>query len=202
MTIALISGVVGRSPLSFPFIFLALGVVLSGRGFGVIEMKAEDETLGVVATLTLALVLFLDAAQLQVEDLGRRWLVPALILGLGTGLIIVLGAVPLALIAGFSWVVAFIGAAVLASTDPVVLRDIVRDQRLPRGIRQILKIEAGMNDLVVLPVILILIAVAGSETGGVRGWIDFLSRLLLLGPAVGFAIGGGGSWVMERVDEK
>ena len=202
MTTALISGMVERSPLSFPFIFLALGVVLSGRGFGVIEMTADSETLEVVAALTLALVLFLDAAQLQVEELGRRWLIPALILGPGTGLIIVFGAVPLALIAGFSWIVAFIGAAVLASTDPVVLRDIVRDQRLPRGIRQILKIEAGMNDLVVLPVILILIAVAGSETGGVGGWVDFLSRLLLLGPAIGFAIGGAGSGVMERVDEK
>ncbi len=125
MTTALISGMVERSPLSFPFIFLALGVVLSGRGFGVIEMTADSETLEVVAALTLALVLFLDAAQLQVEELGRRWLIPALILGPGTGLIIVFGAVPLALIAGFSWIVAFIGAAVLASTDPVVLRDIV-----------------------------------------------------------------------------
>ncbi len=63
MTTALISGIVERSPLSFPFIFLALGVVLSGRGFGVIEMTADSETLDVVATLTLALVLFLDAAQ-------------------------------------------------------------------------------------------------------------------------------------------
>ena len=202
MVTALVSGLVERSPLSFPLIFLTLGVVLSGRGFGVIEMRADDETLEVIATLTLALVLFLDAAQLQVEELGRRWLVPALILGPGTGLIIVLGAVPLALIAGFSWIVAFIGAAVLASTDPVVLRDIVRDQRLPRGIRQILKIEAGMNDLVVLPVILILIAVASSETGGAGGWIDFLARLLLLGPAIGFAIGGVGSWLMEQADEK
>ncbi len=202
MVTALISGLIERSPLSFPLIFLILGVALSGRGFGVIEMEPDDETLEVVATLTLALVLFLDAVQLQVEELGRRWLIPALILGPGTVLIIALGAVPLALIVGFGWIAAFIGGAVLASTDPVVLRDIVRDQRLPRSVRQILKIEAGMNDLVVLPVVLILIAVAGSETGGVGGWVDFLARLLLLGPAIGFAIGGGGSWLMARVDDK
>ncbi len=202
MVTALISGLIERSPLSFPLIFLILGVALSGRGFGVIEMEPDDETLEVVATLTLALVLFLDAVQLQVEELGRRWLIPALILGPGTVLIIALGAVPLALIVGFGWIAAFIGGAVLASTDPVVLRDIVRDQRLPRSVRQILKIEAGMNDPVVLPVVLILIAVAGSETGGVGGWVDFLARLLLLGPAIGFAIGGGGSWLMARVDDK
>ncbi len=202
MVTALISELIERSPLSFPLIFLILGVALSGRGFGVIEMEPDDETLEVVATLTLALVLFLDAVQLQVEELGRRWLIPALILGPGTVLIIALGAVPLALIVGFGWIAAFIGGAVLASTDPVVLRDIVRDQRLPRSVRQILKIEAGMNDLVVLPVVLILIAVAGSETGGGGGWVDFLARLLLLGPAIGFAIGGGGSWLMARVDDK
>ena len=120
MVTALISGLVEKSPLSFPLIFLLLGVALSGRGLGVIEMEADDETLEVVATLTLALVLFLDAVQLQLDELGRRWLIPAIILGPGTGLIIAFGAVPLALIVGFGWIIAFIGGAVLASTDPVV----------------------------------------------------------------------------------
>lgn len=77
-------------------------------------------------------MLFLDAVKLQVDELGKRWLVPALVLGPGTGIIIALGAVSLALIFEFGWVVAFIGGAILASTDPVVLREIVRDQRLPR----------------------------------------------------------------------
>ncbi len=95
---------------------------------------------------------------------------------------------------------AFIGGAVLASTDPVVLREIIRDERIPRAVRQIMKIEAGMNDLVVLPIILVLIAVAQAEVGDVTGWIMFLARLLLLGPLIGFAIGGLGSWLMARAD--
>ena len=81
-------------------------------------------------------------------------MVPALILGPGTGLIIAIGAVPIALLLDFSWPVAFIGGAVLASTDPVVLREVLRDEGIPRSIRDVLKIEAGMNDLVTLPVIL------------------------------------------------
>jgi NhaP-type Na+/H+ or K+/H+ antiporter len=89
----------------------------------------------------------LDAVNLQIEELGKRWLIPALILGPGTLLIIALGAVPLALLLGFGWIVAFIGGAMLASTDPVVLREIVRDQRIPRSVRQVLKIEAGTNDV-------------------------------------------------------
>jgi sodium/hydrogen antiporter len=202
LTVAsLVSGVVERAPISFPILFLGLGFLVGEQGLGVLEMGPHDEKLEIVATLTLALVLFLDAVRLNVRDLGRRWLVPFLILGPGTALIIVLGAVPLALMLGFGWILAFIGGAVLASTDPVILRDVIRDRRIPQSVRQVLKIEAGMNDLVVLPVILVLIAVALNEVGGgTLGWLDFMARLLLLGPAIGFAIGGLGSWLMSRVE--
>ena len=125
-----------------------------------------------------------------------------LVLGPGTALIIVIGALPLGLYLNFGWIMAFIGGAVLASTAPVVLREIVRDERIPWPIRQVLKIEAGMNDLVVLPVVLVLIAVATDQGSGVAGWIVFLAKLLLLGPAIGFAVGGLGSWLMNRIDSK
>jgi NhaP-type Na+/H+ or K+/H+ antiporter len=46
---------------------------------------------------------------------------------------------------------AFIGGVILASTDPVVLREILRDGHIPRSVHQILKIEAGMNDVVFCP---------------------------------------------------
>ncbi|MCH7735898.1 MAG: cation:proton antiporter [Chloroflexi bacterium] len=199
---ALTSGLVERSPLSFPLIFLGLGFLLGGRGFDVLDVGPHSPFLEVVATLTLALVLFLDAVKLQVAELGKRWLVPALILGPGTGLIIAVGALPFGLFLNFGWILAFIGGAVLASTDPVVLRDIVRDERIPRSVRQVLKIEAGMNDLVVLPVVLVLIAVATDQGSGIGGWSVFLVKLLLLGPAIGFAIGGLGSWVMSWMDGK
>ena len=147
-------------------------------------------------------MLFLDALQIQIKELGKRWLVPALVLGPGTALIIALGAMPLAWMLGFTWTVAFIGGAVLASTDPVILREILQDERIPRPVRQVLKIEAGTNDLVVLPVILILIAVAQSEIGAPLGWAGFLFKLLILGPAVGFIIGGIGSWLMAKSNER
>lgn len=115
-------------------------------------------------TLTLALVLFLDAVKLQVDELGKRWLVPALILGPGIALIIAVGALPFGVFLNFSWILAFIGGAVLASTDPVVLGEIVRDERIYRLVQRVLKIEARMNDLVVLPVVLVLIAVATDQS--------------------------------------
>ncbi len=199
---ALASGLVERSPLSFPLIFLGLGFLLGSRGFDVLDVGPHSPFLEVVATLTLALVLFLDAIKLQVDELGKRWLVPALILGPGTALIIGVGALPFGLYLNFGWILAFIGGAVLASTDPVVLREIVRDERIPRPVRQVLKIEAGMNDLVVLPVVLVLIAVATDQGSTVGGWSVFLVKLLLVGPAIGFAVGGFGSWLMSWIDSR
>jgi NhaP-type Na+/H+ or K+/H+ antiporter len=164
-------------------------------------LGTHDPTLEVIATLTLALVLFLDAVRLQVDELGKRWLIPFMVLVPGTGLIIALGTIPMALLVGFGWLMAFIGGAILASTDPVVLREVLRDGRIPRSVRQILKIEAGMNDLVVLPVILVLVAIAQAEVSSIGNWASFLSRLLLIGPAIGFATGGAGAWLMARISE-
>ena len=100
---ALASGLVERSPLSFPMMFLGLGFLLGRGGIGAIDIGPHSPLLDVVATLTLDLVLFLDAVKLQIAELGEGWLVPALVLGPGTGIIIGLGAVALALLLGFPW---------------------------------------------------------------------------------------------------
>lgn len=199
---ALASGIVARTPLSFPILFMGLGILLGGNFLGFIDVDAHSPLLEVVATFTLVLVLFLDAINLQIDELGRRWLIPALILGPGTAIIIALGAVPLALMLGFGWILAFLGGAILASTDPVVLRELMRDRRIPRSIKQILRIEAGTNDLIVLPIILILIAVGQPEGRDAGQWVVFLVQLLITGPAIGGLIGALGALLVKRMDAR
>jgi NhaP-type Na+/H+ or K+/H+ antiporter len=199
---ALLAGIVARAPLSFPLVFLALGLVLGEGTTGALSVELDSQVLEAVAFATLALVLFLDAMNLELAVMRRDWLVPALTLGPGTLLVIVLTAVCAMVIAGLDPVIAFIVGAVLASTDPVVLRDIVRDDRLPRSVRNALSIEGGTNDLIVLPPILILIGVATHEAAGALSWLGFLTELLLIGPAAGAAVGLGGAWLMSVVDER
>lgn len=199
---ALLAGVVARVPLSFPIVFLALGLVLGDGTTGALTVQLDSDLLQAVAYATLALVLFLDAMNLELAVMRRDWLIPALTLGPGTLLVIGLTAVGAMTIAGFDPVIAFIVGAVLASTDPVVLRDVVRDDRLPRSVRNALAIEGGTNDLIVLPPILILIAVAGHEAAGAWSWAGFIAELLVVGPAAGAAVGVGGAWVMSLVDER
>ena len=199
---ALASGLIERAPLSFPMIFLGLGLLLGGNGLGVLHLDAHDPLIETVAIVSLSLVLFLDAVNLQIDELRSDWYVPALALGPGTLLIIAGVALASALLAGTTPLQSLLLGAILASTDPVVLRDIVRDERIPRSVRRALGIEAGMNDIVVLPIVLILIALLQEPLGGALAWIIFLAKLLLLSPAVGMLVGGGGAWLMGKADAR
>jgi sodium/hydrogen antiporter len=199
---ALAAGVVERAPLSFPMIFLGLGFLLGPRGFEVMDLNVHSPTLEMVATLTLALVLFLDAVNLEVARERKEWLVPALALGPGTLLIVAIVAGAGMLLLDMPAVIAFLLGAVLSSTDPVVLRDVVRDRRLPGAVRQALKVEAGTNDVVVLPLIVVLATIARGDGGGAGDWLLFALQLLVIGPVAGFAVGAVGSELMSRADAR
>jgi NhaP-type Na+/H+ or K+/H+ antiporter len=193
-------GFVSRAPLSFPMLFLGLGFLLGSQG--VIETSPESKTLEAVGTVTLALVLFLDAVRMKFDRSPSEWLVPSLVLGPGTILTLLIVAVAAHLLLGLPAASAILIGAILSSTDPVVVRDIVRDKRIPNAVRQSLTTEAATNDVVVLPVVLVTIAVVKAEASTFGGWALLLARLLILGPAVGFAIGAVGSWLMARMDRK
>jgi NhaP-type Na+/H+ or K+/H+ antiporter len=199
---ALASGIVDRAPLSFPMIFLGLGFLLGAGGMDVIPIDPHNPVLEVVATVSLALVLFLDAVKVQVDELRSDWRIPMLSLGPGTLLIIAGVAVAAYFLMGTALVQSLLLGAILASTDPVVLRDVLRDERIPRSVRRALGVEAGMNDIVVLPIVLILIALLTAKVGGTLEWVRFLAQLLILSPLVGLAVGGIGAWLMGRADAR
>ena len=199
---ALAAGLVERAPLTFPMIFLGLGFAIGPWGLEAMEIDLHSRVLETVATLTLALVLFLDAVNLEVARERRDWLVPALALGPGTALIVCVVAAAGIWLLDMPMVIAFLLGAVLSSTDPVVLRDVVRDRRLPSSVRQALTVEAGTNDVVVLPLIIVLAAVARGDIGGAGDWALLGVQLLVLGPAAGFAVGAVGSKLMARADAR
>ena len=199
---ALAAGVVERAPISFPIVFLGMGLVLGDGVTRAVELDLHSPILEVVAFVTLALVLFLDAVRLEAPEMRRDWVVPALSLGPGTLSVIGLVAGAAVLLLGLSVPLAFIVGAALASTDAVVLRDVTRDRRVPAAVRRALRIEAGMNDLIVLPPVLILSAVATARATGVAEWVVFTVQLFLIGPAVGALIGAGGAKLMARIDAR
>lgn len=183
-------------------IFLVLGLVLGSGALGVVNVGSRAPALDSLATVSLSLVLFLDAVTLDVDELRRAWHVPFLALGPVTALTLLGVAAGAHFILSLSWLQALLLGAALASTDPIVVRDVVRGEGIPRSVRQTLTIEAAMNDIVVLPVVLILIAVRQNSLHGALGWAGFLASLLLLSPLVGMSVGGAGAWLMGRADAR
>jgi sodium/hydrogen antiporter len=199
---ALVAGLVARGPLSFPMLFLGLGLVLGQGVLGIVSLDARSPAVVSIATVSLALVLFLDAAKLDADELRRDWRVP--LLSLGPVTLLTVGGIALAghFLFGAPLVPSLLLGAVLATTDPVVMRDVVRNEQIPRSVRQALKVEAGTNDIVVLPLVLVLSAILQVTSRTALDWVIFLAELLLLSPLVGLVIGGIGAWLMGKIDAR
>ena len=114
---------------------------------------------------------------------GSNWLLPALALGPGALLTIALIALAAVALLRFDWPMALLIGTILASTDAVLLRDVIRDARLPLAVRHTLSVEAGTNDLIVLPLTLVLATVVAGNGRGWAEWAEFAFGLLVLGTA-------------------
>ena len=183
---SLMSGAVERSGLPQVSIFLLLGAALGPAGLGLVDLSLDSPSLQVIATLGLLLVLFTDAIGADIGEIGRQRRLAALILGPGTLLPAALTALTAWLLLGLHPAAAAILGAALASTDPVLLRSLIRNPILPTSARLALRLESGMNDVILLPiVVLCMLALRGS--GGAPAW-EIVSRavgLFLLGPTLG-----------------
>ena len=199
---ALLAGPTERSGLPALAIFLALGLALGPYGLGWIEVGLDDPLLRVVATLSLTLVLFTDALTLDLGEVRRNKALAALILGPGT----LLAACGLAALAGWMLglppVAALVLGAAIASTDPVVLRGMLQGSSLPDRLRLALRLESGMNDVLLLPIVVIALAFAGVAAPGSTELARLLLSLFVLGPLAGVAVGVAAVrllvWVRDR----
>ncbi len=81
-----------RSPITPPMFFLAVGFFLGGEGLGWFHLDVDGEGIHVLAELTLVLVLFIDAARIDLGCLRREESLPVRLLGIGMPLTIVVGA--------------------------------------------------------------------------------------------------------------
>jgi NhaP-type Na+/H+ or K+/H+ antiporter len=187
---ALLSGLIERSGLPQVAVFLALGAALGPFGLRVLNIGLDSAALRVVATLSLALVLFTDAVSLNIAEVKRRGALALRLLGPGTLLTAALIALAGMLVLGLPAPGAAILGAALASSDPVLLRGLLRRRDIPADARHALHLESGLNDIVLLPVVIIAMAFLshGSPLSG-AGFAKLGLDLFVLGPGAGIFIG-------------
>ena len=187
---ALMSGLVERSGFPQVASFLALGAIIGPAGLGLFDAGLDSPLLRVVATLSLVLVLFTDAVSLDFAEVRQHKLLALLALGPGT-----LASAALIAVAA-CWLLdlppsmgAILGAA-LASTDPVLLRGLLRRPALDPAVRQALRLESGLNDAALLPIVFLAMALsAGTSSFTEHDLVRLGLNMFLLSPAAGVAVG-------------
>jgi NhaP-type Na+/H+ or K+/H+ antiporter len=185
----LLSGLIERSGLPQVAFFLALGAVLGPAGLNLLNINLESPIIRVVATLSLVLVLFNDAVALDIGEVRKQSKMALLLLGPGTLLSALLIGVAGWGLLGLAPAGAAILAAALASTDPVLLRPLLHRNEIPGSTRLALRLESGLNDVVLLPVVLVAMVFLEAKELNSLGWAKMLLDLFILGPGAGILVG-------------
>ena len=190
-----------RSVLTPPLWFVLVGFGLNR--IGLVDMAFSAEGIRTLAELALVLVLFTDAARIDLACLRREESLPLRLLLVGLPLTILCGALVAAVVfPAFTTLEALLLASILAPTDAALGQAVVSSTRIPVRIRQSLNVESGLNDGIVLPVVLVTASLASTLDGaaGPSEWGQFVALQIVLGPMVGVAVGlGGGRFVDSAV---
>ena len=179
-----------------------LGATLGPAGLGVLDVGLDSPALKVLAILALTLVLFSDAVTLDTKEIRSQRALALRVLGPGT-------LIPAALISLAAWgllglsapAAAIIGCA-LASTDPVLLRSVLRSRAIPPAPRMALRLESGMNDAVLLPVVVLAMAFMRSDSIASSEIRHHLVGLFILGPALGALVGWLGIVILGQIRDR
>ena len=156
---SIVAGKTERSVFSGPVIFVFVGILMGPLVLGWFEGVAARNQLRMFADLTLVLILFSDAANVDLSVLRSRIAIPSRMLLVGLPGVIALGFIlALVLFDTLTFFEAAILGTVLAATDAALGKSVISDTRLPSWVRVGLNSESGLNDGLCVPFLFIFIA--------------------------------------------
>lgn len=202
-TFVLVYGLISRrletTLLTGPMVFVFAGVVLGSAGADVLTIGMSEGVIRVLAQATLVLLLFTDAVRIDVYRLRPQVDLPARLLGLGLPLTILAGTVVAVwMFPHFGWTEAALLAAILTPTDAALGQAVVASPAVPVRIRQVINVESGLNDGIMLPIITLFLALAASGYESSGEWLEFAARQIGFGVLVGVGAGYLGGRLLDR----
>jgi NhaP-type Na+/H+ or K+/H+ antiporter len=189
--VAALSGLMRGTVLSASVLSVALGVLLAA--VGVVDVDAKDEAIIELVELALVLTLFSDGMFVERELLRRHWspVARALVIAMPITMLLLALAAKV-LFSELAWAEAFLLAAVLSPTDPVVTSAVVTSKLVPESVRHTLNLESGLNDGLALPFVLffLVLATPGGDAGAEAAKLLGQAAVgAVIGVALGFAAG-------------
>jgi NhaP-type Na+/H+ or K+/H+ antiporter len=184
-----VAGAVERSWISGPIIFTLFGLMIGPVGFDLLSLQTDREMIKALAEVTLAMVLFTDAAGADMGVLKKTSGLPARLLLIGLPLTIVLGfGVAALLVDSLSLFAIAILATMLAPTDAALGKAVVTNEAVPDEIRQGLNVESGLNDGICVPILFVFLALALDKAGDQGPW-TLAVKLVVEEIGIGLAVG-------------
>jgi len=187
-----IAGRVERTWVSGPIVFAIFGLIIGPVGLNLLSFKADGETIRTLAELTLALVLFTDAAGADMGVLRRTEALPTRLLLIGLPLTILLGfGAGVILFEKLSMFEVALLATMLAPTDAALGKAVVTNEAVPDAVRQGLNVESGLNDGICVPILFVFLALATGKVGEGGPWqlaLKLVAEEIGIGLAVGLAL--------------
>ena len=197
ITYAMLAKRLSTTILTAPMVFLGMGYLMSQSGM--IHIGDAHETVYLIAEISLVVLLFLDASQINLRRLKkqRSWPLRMLLIGIPLSILIGTGFAYL-FFPHWSWAMLALIAAILAPTDAALGQAVVSNESVPINERQSLSVESGLNDGLALPVILFFASLVAMETGSQVSdisWLMFGFTQIFVGILVGVGIG----WMSGRL---
>lgn len=184
-----VAGVVERSWISGAIIFTAFGLLIGPIGLDLISFKADLEAIRTLAEVTLALVLFTDAAGADMSVLRKTEELPIRLLLIGLPLTILLGfAVGALFFQKLSLFEVAILATMLAPTDAALGKAVVTNETVPNPVRQGLNVESGLNDGICVPILFLFLSLATGKVDEGGHW-QLAMKLVAEEIGIGLAVG-------------
>ena len=187
-----LAGRVERTWVSGPIVFTTFGLLIGPVGLDLLSFKADGETIRTLAELTLALVLFTDAAGADMGVLRKTEALPIRLLLIGLPLTILLGfGVGVLLFKQLSLVEIALLATMLAPTDAALGKAVVTNEAVPDPVRQGLNVESGLNDGICVPILFVFLALATGKAGEGGPWslaVELVAEEIGIGLAVGLVL--------------
>jgi NhaP-type Na+/H+ or K+/H+ antiporter len=195
---ALISKRLSTTIITGTILFVAFGLLIGNKGFDLMGTSTNVTPIKILFEATLVVVLFNDALAINTKKWRKEAYIPGRLLGIGLPLTIVFGfAIALALFTELDvWEAALVGA-ILAPTDAALGQAVISNPRVPQSIRQGLNVESGLNDGIVLPVVMLFIAGAEETVGSNPAFnsLWFILETIFFSALIGIAVG----WVGARL---
>ena len=178
-----------RTPFNGAIVFTAFGLVFGPLGLGLLNLNVDAEGLSAIAELTLALVLFTDAANANLGVLRQSFRIPQRLLLIGLPLTILLGfGAGVLLFGGLTLLEVALLATMLAPTDAALGKAVVTDESVPADIREGLNVESGLNDGICVPILFVFLTLASGS--GAEGSTSSLA-MKLVAQAIGIGVAAG-----------